>query len=116
MGPIFSVTSMRPSGRKAMRQGSSKVATVVIVNGRVASGFFPPTLTWPEAITDTMVKRTAVLGKFIDLCSSINSAFEAWDVAGADSCGGRSHFQERVPGRTRVNVCHCSPPPVLYTR
>src|SRR5580658_3950235 len=40
---------MRPSGRKAIRQGSSNVAVVVILNGKVASGFCSPTLTWAQA-------------------------------------------------------------------
>ena len=49
MGPTFSVTSMRPSGRKAIRQGSSKVLTVVMLKGTVASGFCWPILTWAQA-------------------------------------------------------------------
>ena len=51
-GPTFSVISMRPSGRKASRQGSLKVATVVMVKGRLASGFCSPALTWAQAATD----------------------------------------------------------------
>src|SRR5215469_15762733 len=46
MGPTFSVTSMRPSGRKAMRQGRLKVATDVMLNGTLASGFWSPAFTW----------------------------------------------------------------------
>ena len=38
-GPTFSVISIRPSGRKAIRQGRLKVATLVNVNGSVGSGF-----------------------------------------------------------------------------
>ena len=64
MGPIFSVTSMRPSGRKAIRQGSSKVATVVILKGRVASGFCSPTLTWAQAAA-AKVRSSAALANFI---------------------------------------------------
>ena len=37
-GPAFSVTSMRPSGRKAIRHGRVKVVTVVILNGTATSG------------------------------------------------------------------------------
>ena len=44
-GPGFSVMSMRPSGRKAMRQGRLNVATLVIVNGSVGSAFCRPALT-----------------------------------------------------------------------
>src|ERR1700682_3064061 len=55
---------MRPSGRKAIRQGSSKVATVVILKGWVASGFCSPTLTWPQAAA-AQVRSVAVLANFI---------------------------------------------------
>ena len=65
MGPIFSVTNMRPSGRKAIRQGSPKVATVVILKGRVASGFCSPTLTWAQAAADAKVRSSAAFANFI---------------------------------------------------
>src|SRR5690242_5614226 len=52
MGPIFSVTSMRPSGRKAIRHGNSKVAVVVVLKGSVASGFCSPTFTCAQTIID----------------------------------------------------------------
>ena len=42
--PTFSVMSMRPSGRKAIRQGRSRVVTWVMVKGRVGSGFCSPAL------------------------------------------------------------------------
>jgi hypothetical protein len=64
MGPIFSVTNMRPSGRKAIRQGNSKVATVVILKGWVASGFCSPMLTWAQAVA-AQVRSSAVLANFI---------------------------------------------------
>src|SRR5262249_2224323 len=51
-GPIFSVTSILPSGRKARRQGSSKVATVVMLKGPLASGFCSPALTWPHTAAE----------------------------------------------------------------
>jgi hypothetical protein len=41
---------MRPSGRKAIRQGNSKVVTVVMVKGSVASGFCAPILTCPATV------------------------------------------------------------------
>jgi len=63
-GPGLSVISMRPSGRKASLQGSLKVATVVMVKGRLASGFCSPTLTWARAATDAMVRSTAALAHF----------------------------------------------------
>src|SRR5215813_4833508 len=50
---------MRPSGRKATRQGNSKVAVVNILKGCVASGFCSPTLTWAQAATDARVNNTA---------------------------------------------------------
>jgi hypothetical protein len=59
MGPIFSVTSMRPSGPKAIRQGNSKVAVVVNLKGSVGSGFCLPTLTWPQAVIDARVNNKA---------------------------------------------------------
>src|SRR5215469_3529028 len=65
MGPTFSVTSMRTSGRKASRQGSSKVVTVVMVKGRLASGFCSPTLTWAQAPTDAKVKSNPAFANFI---------------------------------------------------
>ena len=52
-GPTFSVMSMRPSGRNAMRHGRLNVATCVIVNGRLASGFCSPALTCACAAADT---------------------------------------------------------------
>jgi hypothetical protein len=50
---------MRPSGRKASRQGRLKVATVVMEKGRLASGFCSPILTCAEASTDAMMKSKA---------------------------------------------------------
>ena len=35
-----------------MRQGRLNVATLVMVNGRLASGFCSPALTWAEAATE----------------------------------------------------------------
>src|SRR6266571_8196223 len=58
-GPTFSVMSMRPSGRNAMRQGSLNVATWVIVNGRLDSGFSSPALIWARAVADTSVTSSA---------------------------------------------------------
>src|SRR5262245_4462486 len=58
-GPTFSVISMRPSGRNAMRQGSLNDATCVTVNGRLGSGFCSPALTWASAVADTRVRRSA---------------------------------------------------------
>jgi len=64
-GPGFSVISMRPSGRKASRQGSLKVATVVMVKGIVGSGFCSPALTWVQAATDAMVKSSVTFSNVI---------------------------------------------------
>ena len=50
-GPTFSVTSMRPSGRKASRQGKVKVATVVMLKGRLASGFCSPAFVYQATPT-----------------------------------------------------------------
>src|SRR4029079_8654635 len=60
-GPTFSVMSIRPSGRKAMRQGSLKSATCVIVNGRSGSGFSSPALICARAVADVSVSSTAAL-------------------------------------------------------
>ena len=46
IGPTFSVTSMRPSGRNAMRQGRLKVVTEAMLNGIAASGAWLPALGW----------------------------------------------------------------------
>ena len=56
---------MRPSGRKASRQGSSKLATVVMVKGRLGSGFCSPALTWAHAPAATRVKSNAAFADFI---------------------------------------------------
>ena len=64
-GPIFSVTSMRPSGRKAIRHGNPNVLVVVMVKGRLASGFCSPTLIWASAVADARVKSTAIFAKRI---------------------------------------------------
>jgi hypothetical protein len=42
--PTFSVISMRPSGRKAIRQGRLRVATWTMLKGRLGSGFCSPAL------------------------------------------------------------------------
>jgi hypothetical protein len=59
------VISIRPSGKKASRQGSLKVATVVMLKGRLASGFCSPTLTWAQAATDTSVKSSGAFANLI---------------------------------------------------
>ena len=64
-GPTFSVISMRPSGRKASRHGSSKVLTVVMVKGRLASGFCSPTLTWARIAAAARVTSNAAFANFI---------------------------------------------------
>src|SRR5215471_3386968 len=71
MGPGFSVISMRPSGRKASRQGSLKVATVFRVKGRPASGFCSPILTCAHAAPDATVKSNAAFANFVDSLSSL---------------------------------------------
>ena len=67
MGPTFSVTSIRPSGRKAIFQGMLKVVTEVMLNGTLASGFWSPALTWALAGTAAAVanKRAAIFNVFI---------------------------------------------------
>ena len=55
--PIFSVISIRPSGRKAILQGRFKVVTWVMVNGRLASGFCSPALTCADAPLGPMAKN-----------------------------------------------------------
>ena len=74
IGPTFSVISMRPSGRKAIRQGSSKVLTVVMVKGTLASGFCSPALTWPQAAADARVKSNAAFANFIVIFSCASRA------------------------------------------
>src|SRR5581483_7584886 len=93
-GPIFSVISMRPSGRKAIRQGSSKLATVVILKGRVASGFVSPALTWPQAATAARVNSNPAFANFIiiSLCfpSARSSAIRGADVYRTLPSGAKS--------------------------
>src|SRR5215471_5127403 len=57
---------MRPSGKKASRQGSSKLATVVIVKGTLCSGFCSPILTCAHTPTDARVKSNAAFCNFIN--------------------------------------------------
>src|SRR5262249_44316571 len=64
-GPTFSVTSMRPSGRKARRQGRVKVVTVVIVKGRLVSDFCSPALTWAQAAADARVSSNIAFANCI---------------------------------------------------
>src|SRR5262245_27915992 len=64
-GPTFSVTSMRPSGRKARRQGRVKVVTVVSVKGRIVSDFCSPALTWPQAAADARVSSNIAFANCI---------------------------------------------------
>ena len=42
--PTFSVISIRPSGRKAIRQGRLRVVTWTMLKGRLGSGFCSPAL------------------------------------------------------------------------
>src|SRR5215471_19105224 len=56
---------MRPSGRKARRQGSSKVLTVVILKGRLGSGFWSPALTWAQAAADARLSSNTAFANFI---------------------------------------------------
>ena len=65
MGPTFSVISMRPSGRNARRHGRLKVATWVMTNGKLASGFCAPRLVWAEAPVAARAASTAVFANFI---------------------------------------------------
>src|SRR5205085_3805949 len=59
--PGFSVMSIRPSGRNAMRQGRLKVATCVIVKGVLASGCFVPALTCAHAGAGSSALTSAAL-------------------------------------------------------
>src|SRR5215475_7986623 len=56
---------MRPSGRNARRQGSSKVATVVMVKGRPASGFCSPALTCAQAAAAAKVSSKTAFANLI---------------------------------------------------
>src|SRR5262249_8824403 len=68
---------MRPSGRKAIRQGSSKVAVVVMLKGNVASGFCSPTLTCAQAAT-AQVNSRAALAKFIVILLVLSIYSSVW--------------------------------------
>src|SRR5262245_57694388 len=56
---------MRPSGRKARRQGRVKVVTVVIVKGRLVSDFCSPALTWAQAAADARVSSNVAFANCI---------------------------------------------------
>src|SRR5437870_10080341 len=68
-GPTFSVISIRPSGRKARRQGRLKVVTVVMVKGRLASDFCSPALNWAQAAVAVRVSSNAAFASFIVIFS-----------------------------------------------
>src|SRR5258706_13567491 len=82
IGPIFSVTSIRPSGRKAIRQGSENVDdTVVISNGSVTSGFCSPTLTWAHAAGDARVSSNTAFENLTVIHPSFLRTYSASEVA-----------------------------------
>src|SRR5689334_14501556 len=56
---------MRPSGRNAMRHGSSKVATCVMVKGRLESPFCSPALVCAKAPADNSAERKTAIANFI---------------------------------------------------
>ena len=110
-GPIFSVISMRPSGRKASRQGSSKVVTVVMVKGRLASGFCSPTLTWAQTAADARVKSTTVFAKRIVISPYLALLLELPCVPDA-----RCYFPPRllIPCAS-IWTLKTVPPPTIYS-
>src|SRR6516164_7829794 len=65
MGPTFSVITIRPSGRNPSRHGRLKVATLVMTNGKLASGVWAPRLVWAEAPDAVKAANTAVFASFI---------------------------------------------------
>src|SRR5439155_24664483 len=73
-GPTFSVISMRPSGRNASRHGKVKVVTVVIVKGRLVSGFCSPALNWAQAAADARISSNAAFANFIVVSPCFSSA------------------------------------------
>src|SRR5678815_1309726 len=60
-GPTFSVMSMRPSGRNAIRHGRLNSATLVIVNGWSSSGGWVPAFTCARASADRSIRDTAAV-------------------------------------------------------
>src|SRR5665213_3423966 len=85
-GPTFSVMSMRPSGRNAMRHGKLNVVTWLTVNGRLDSGVFSPALTWACTATDTKgSKSVARTNTFIGFPPRVFSAMinEGYTVSDA---------------------------------
>src|ERR1700722_9593365 len=100
---------MRPSGRKASLQGNLKVATVVMVKGKSASGFCSPTLTWAQAATDAIVKSTAAFANFID----IHGLRTGFGSRGADLISSNTCWDEiALPRTIFITVLQT----VLYTR
>ena len=73
-GPTFSVTSMRPSGRNAMRQGNLRSATTLVtVNGRFGSDGCVPALTWAPAAAGTSVKSSSSIEKRLHVSPSLQN-------------------------------------------
>ena len=92
IGPTFSVTSMRPSGRKAIRQGRLKLATWAMAKGVEASGAWVPILTWAWAALAASTADAAQMANFIFVLACV------WWRPGAAARLGR---------RVRIVDNHC---------
>src|SRR5262249_9771201 len=109
-GPTFSVTSIRPSGRNAIRQGSSNVVVVVIVKGTPTSGFCSPALTCAQAPADATASSNVAFTSFIFVFSLLAIQYKlqctVLTAARANSRGHRPPFRgarrfEGYPGTIR---------------
>src|SRR5580704_109819 len=84
---------MRPSGRNAIRQGRSKLATVVMLKGMLASGFCSPMFTWAQAATDASVVSNAAFANLMVFSSSIVYYHPSRDKLVGHAAGG-----QKLPG------------------
>jgi hypothetical protein len=93
------------SGRKARRHGRLKVATWVMTNGKLASGFCAPRLAWAEAPVAAKAASTTVFASFIFhlrwiLLDANGSCFTVYgsDGAGCEDFGRSTRRKDPPPG------------------
>src|SRR5205823_13968370 len=91
------------AGRNAIRQGSLNVATWVIVNGRLGSGFSSPALICASAVSGTSVSsKAACRSDFMYLLPSEDSEGDLALLPSPQDNAKRSDDQNLQAGRARA--------------
>jgi hypothetical protein len=104
IGPTFSVINTRPSGTNARRHGRLKVATVVMTNGKLASGLCAPRLVWADAPVAVKVASTAVFASLIFHLPRTRAMPPVYSSGGAGR-GWRTARPSPSPRRGAVRGC-----------